>query len=108
MKYLLASLSSVAQVTESGIFKVQTLRYGADGIYVGFSPGLSACNGGDQYRMHAKVPYTQTTNSNALISVLLTAYTAGQTFQFIWVSNEGPVCSGSHILNLDMIELTYK
>ena len=113
MKYLLGiillviTFISSAQVYQGGTIKVQSMRFSPSAVFVRFSPALNACEGGNQYRMHAKFPLTQL-NSNELTSALLTAYTSGQTLQYVWVSNEGERCSNSRILNLDMIEFTYK
>lgn len=105
------STNTFALVHQGGTIKVTSIRISKSAVYVQFNPALRACEGGDQYRMHAKYPITQS-NSKELTSALLTAYTSGQTFQYVWVSNEGTRCSheegATHILNLDMVEFSQK
>ncbi|ALU44529.1 MULTISPECIES: hypothetical protein [Pseudoalteromonas] len=99
--FLFCSVSN-AQVYQSGPIKVQSLRVTNNVTYVRFSPALNACEGGYHYRMHAKV----NNDNTALISSLLTAYTAQKTLGYVFVSGEGKACSPSHILTLDMIEFS--
>lgn len=93
---------SNAQVYQYGTFKVQSLRVDNGSTYVRFSPALNACEGGEHYRMHARV----SNENSVLVSSLLTAYTAQKTLNYIFVSGEGTKCSGSHVLTLDMIEFS--
>jgi len=104
--FVLSMLCSIsyAQVYQYGNFKVQSLRVADGNTYVRFSPELDACEGGTHYRMHAVV----SNENSVLISSLLTAYTAQQTIQYIFVSREGTKCSGSHVLKLDMIEFAHQ
>jgi len=57
--------------------------------------------------MHALVP-NENPNSDKLVSSLLAAYAADLRFQYLWFSDEGTVCSSTHVLTLDMIEFKYK
>lgn len=91
-----------AQVYQSGVLKVQSLRVSNSATYIRFSPELDACQGGTHYRMHAVV----SNDNTVLVSSLLAAYTAQKTIQYVFVSGEGTKCSGSHVLTLDMIEFT--
>lgn len=98
---------------ESGPFKVISLRTGNDGVYIQFNPAPSACNGGSQYRMHARVRHSVSENYNGMVSTLLTAFTTDQTLKYIWYSDlpAGVVsCSnnGNEILELKMVEFTNK
>jgi hypothetical protein len=96
---------------EGGKFKVSSIRTADDGLYIRFSPAPQACNGGTQYRMHARVRHSVSHNYNALVSTLLAAYSAGHTFQYIWF-NDLPSgvssCSNTagEILELTMAEFT--
>ena len=103
---LILSFRAAAFTAEGGPFTVSSLRFGPDGLYVKFNPAPALCGGGDQYRMHARVPSTAL-NYKELTSALLTAYTAGQQLLYIWVNNEG-ACSNTWILELSMIELQPK
>jgi hypothetical protein len=80
------------------------LRITNDYTYARFSPALDACEGGTQYRMHAKA----SNDNDMLLSSLLAAYTAEKTIQYIFASGEGTKCLGSHILTLDTIEFIPK
>jgi len=98
---------------ESGPFKVTSLRMADNGVYIQFSPAPSACNGGTQYRMHARVRHSVSENYNAIVSTLLTAFTTDQTFKYIWYSDlpAGVAsCSnnGNEILELTIVEFTNK
>ena len=96
---------------EGGQFKVTSLRMAGDGVYIQFSPAPSACNGGDQYRMHARVQHSVSGNYNTMVSTLLTAYTTGQTFKFIWYSALPAgftSCGNNEILELIMVEFSNK
>ncbi|WP_316674838.1 hypothetical protein [uncultured Tolumonas sp.] len=97
---------SFADTAEMGSWSVSSLRFAPEGLYVQFNPAPASCGGGNQYRMHARVPNTAT-NYKELISALLTAYTTGQSLNFIFVKNEG-VCSSTSILELYMVEFTPK
>lgn len=119
MKYLLFLLGVVFFSCptyaggENGPFLIASLRFGDDGIYIQFSPAPAACNGGDQYRMHARVRHTVSNNYQALVSVLLTAYTAKQNLRYIWYTDlpgSADACgaSGPNILELTMLELAKK
>ena len=105
--------SSVFAGGQNGDFKVSSLRVGDDGVYIEFSPAPAACNGGNQYRMHARVRNTISKNYDAIVSSLLTAYTSNQTFKYIWF-NDLPsgveACSntGGEILELTMVEFSSK
>ena len=104
---MLLSADAFAQGNQSGPLKVQSLRFADKNFLVRFNPALSACGGGDFYRMHAMVPHEQE-NSKELMAALLTAYSSGLSLQWVWFSNEGEPCSQSHVLNLDAIEFSYK
>lgn len=106
-------VSTVSAANQYGPFKVSSLRIASDGgIFVEFSPAPSACNGGAHYRMHARVSNTKD-NYNAMVSTLLTAYTTGQQFRYIWYQDL-PVgvdsCSNSNgeILDLTVVEFSKK
>jgi len=111
---LLCCVSTTALAgRESGPFKVTSLRMADNGVYIQFSPAPSACNGGDQYRMHARVQHSVSKNYNGMVSTLLTAFTTGQTFKYIWYSDlpTGVVSCGNignEILELILVEFTNK
>lgn len=100
-------LAVQANTYEAGRFRVQSILVADNGLYVRFSPAPVTCQGGERFRMHALVPNTQS-NYSALTATLLTAYTTGETFSYIFFSGEGAPCSNSHALNLDMVELSIK
>lgn len=104
---VLIPMFSVAQVWESGSFKVKSMRMGGDALYVQFEPAPNYCQGGSQYRMHAKVNKSQA-NFNELMSLAIVSYTTGASFNYLFLSNEGQPCSNSHILDIDMLELKPK
>ncbi len=86
--------------------KVESLRFVDGYVHVRFDPKLSKCNGGEHYRMHARV----STDRAALVSTLLAAYTAGMTFQYVWFTSSDLtlICSYSHVLELTQVEFTDK
>lgn len=98
---------ALAQVYEGGDFKVQSIRVEQTSVKVRFSPAPKHCQGGDFYRMHAVVPYSQN-GAKEMVSSLLAAYSAGIKIKYLFFSNAEQACSSSHILNLDMFELEYK
>ncbi len=115
-KILILTVSLVAVYcqagSQGGSFKVSKLRLGGDGVYVGFSPAPAGCNGGDHYRIHAKLG-TGADNYNAIYSALLMAYTSGNTLNYIWFTDlpssaESCSSTGGHWLGLKMIELSGK
>lgn len=87
--------------------EIESMRFVDGYVHVRFNPALTGCSGGDHYRMHARA---STETRKALVSTLLTAYTAGLTFQYVWYTNEqgSAACSSSNVLKLDQVELTYK
>lgn len=98
---------------QNGPFSITSLRFGDDGIYMQFSPAPTACNGGSQYRMHARVRHSVSNNYQVLAGVLLTAYTAKQNLRYIWYTDlpsnaEACSSSGPNILELTMLELAEK
>ena len=96
-----------AQTYQSGIFKIESMRFETGSVKVRFNPAPTACQGGNKYRMHAEIPLTQG-GSKELVALMLAAYTANMTLSYLWFSNEGSPCSSTHILNLDMAELSNK
>lgn len=108
---LILSKTAFSLPHQSGPFKVASIRIDRSAVLVRFNPALPACEGGDNYRMHARFPITQS-NSKELTSALLTAHTSGLKLSWVWVSNAGQKCSHepgeSHILNLDAIEFQNK
>lgn len=110
--FIIFSHSAIAG-GQNGPLKVSSLRVGDDGVYIQFNPAPSACNGGNQYRMHARVRHSISKNYDALVSSLLTAYTTGQSLNYIWF-NDLPsgveACSnnGGELLELTMIEFSAK
>ena len=92
-------------VYQTGNFKVQTMRFEKSQLKVRFSPAPIACEGGENYRMHARVDYSSN-GAKELSSILMAAYMSGASFKFLWFSNEGKVCSDTHILHLEMVELS--
>jgi len=109
----LSSASYAAAGWQGGSFKVSSLRVSNDGVYIKFSPAPTACNGGSQYGMHARVRHTVSQNYDSLMSTLLSAYSAEHTFDYLWY-NELPTgasaCSNlsGEILELTMIKLENK
>lgn len=99
---LIVTSGAYAWVSEPGPFAVKSIRTGSGGFYVEFSPAPANCNGGDQYRMHAVVE-TSNPNYKEMVSMLITAYTAGKKVAYIWISGSG--CSTSSILTLEIIEM---
>ena len=89
---------------EGGAYKVQSLRIYGGVTMVRFSPALKGCGGGDQYRMHAKISNENT----ALVSSLLTAYTAQKSLLYVFYEGDDKACSSSHILTLTSIEFTHQ
>lgn len=105
--------TSVHAGGQNGPFSIASLRFGDDGVYIQFSPAPLACNGGSQYRMHARVRHSVSKNYQALASVLLTAYTTKQTLRYIWYTDlpsnvDSCGALSSNILELTMLELTGK
>jgi len=107
--------SVVSAGYQYGPFKVTSLRAAADGVYVEFSPAPDACKSGSNYRMHARVKFTEpeTENYKAKVSMLLTAYTTGQRFKYIWYYDTAGIangCSnvGGEVLDLNMFEFENK
>ena len=111
----------VSAAGEGGAFKVTSLRVNGNSILVAFDPAPAGCNGGSQYRMHAKVTNTVSgdpdpvprPNYNVMVSMLLTAYTTGQTLKYIWYNvlpSGATSCSnnGDEILTLNSFEFTQK
>ena len=105
--FLTWASSVFADIYQSGDLKVESLRVASNGVYVRFNPALDACEGGDQYRMHALLP-TSNGNYEMLASTLLAAYSADLSIKYVFASNEGQPCSATHILNLTMIEFKEK
>jgi hypothetical protein len=105
--FLLLGCAGVAQAwtSESGPFRVTSIRMGSGNLYVQLSPAPQNCAGGDQYRMHA---YLEPTNPNykEMAAVLVTAYLTGGKLLYIWVTGTG--CSSTSALKLEMIELEAK
>jgi len=91
---------------EGGDFKITSLRISGEGVLVRFDPAPSACNGGTLYRMHAIVGRDVSPNYKVLVSALLTAYTAGVHFRYIWYADlpTGTEQCGN---NGEILELTY-
>lgn len=102
---LFFTMSAHSVVYQGGKFKVETMRFENTQLKVRFSPPPAACEGGDNYRMHARIDYSAA-GAKEMTSILMAAYMSGATFKFIWFDNEGSVCSETHLLNLLMVELT--
>lgn len=97
---------ALAATAESGSRSISSLRFSDDGLYVKFNPAPASCGGGNQYRMHARVP-SDAKNYKELTAALIAAYSGGIALDWIWVKNEG-VCSSTQILELYMIEYQAK
>ena len=69
---------------EGGSFIVSAMRVGSGGTYVEFQPPLAGCNGGSQYRMHARIRPDDTQNYDAIVSTLLSAYHTKSTLRGVW------------------------
>ncbi len=104
---MLVSGLGFSSTYESGPFKVSSLRFFSTGVDIRFDPEPASCLGGAHYRMHARLS-ASSENYSALVSTLIAAYTADQSFTFLWFSNEGEKCSKTHILNLDIVEYSHK
>ena len=92
-----------AQVWEGGGKTVTALRFGSNGVSVQFNPAPAACNGGNNYRMHAHL-YKDHPNYNSLLSALITLKTTKTPLQHLWLSDEDVACSATHILKLESFE----
>lgn len=92
---------------ESGTKKISSLNFDMGGLRVRFDPAPAACNGGDQYRMHAHLTPTDP-NYKELVSALLAAYTAGLEVSDIWFDFSSSSCNGSNSLNLKSFEFVQK
>jgi len=108
----LGSTNPVTVLTaEGGTRKIERVFFDSDGdLFVAFNPAPDLCEGGNRYRMHAKVSVKQP-NHKQLVSALLVAYTMGTTLKFIWVEHIDNIvapCSDSHYLRLLMIEYSSK
>jgi len=108
---LMVSCNVYALTAEGGTRKVERVFFDSDGdVFVAFNPAPDLCEGGDRYRMHAKVSIKQP-NHKELVAALLTAYAVGITLKFIWVEHIDNItapCSDSHYLRLLMIEYSSK
>lgn len=79
-------------------------------MFVAFSSAPSMCEGGNRYRMQAKVLANQD-NHPQLVSALRAACVSGAELRYIWLSHFGGEivpCSMNHYLQLHMIELNPK
>ena len=97
---------------EGGSFIVKTMRIGGSGTYVEFEPPLAGCNGGSQYRMHARIRTSDTQNYDAIVSTLLSAYHTKSKLRGVWYETLPDGVSecnnGGGVLRLDMIEMLPK
>ena len=97
---------------EGGSFAVSAMRIGSGGTYVEFQPPLAGCNGGSQYRMHARIRPDDTQNYDAIVSALLSAYHTKSKLRGVWYETlpDGvSECNNAGgILRLVMIEMLPK
>ena len=88
MKILLSALTlllsfSVFSGGEGGDKKVSSIRFNEGYLKIKFNPAPAACQGGDDYRMHAYIDQAAE-NKKEMVSALLSAYVADLTISFIW------------------------
>jgi len=82
---------------------ISSIRFAHSYLKVRFSPPPAACQGGDDYRMHAYVAQ-DAENKDEMISALLAAYAADMSISVIWYE-DGVTCAPGSSLKLIAFEL---
>lgn len=103
MALLLASSALSAEVYEGGAKQITLIRVDGGGVSIALSPAPKNCNGGSQYRMHARV-YATYPNYNAMVSSLLALKTSHSPVKGLWFSNSNITCDAANILKITLIE----
>jgi len=98
------SFEVFATAYEAGNKNITGMRFYADGVLIRLNPAPNNCNGGDQYRMHVRLPKTHL-NYESMLSGLLTARASNMPIKYLWVSNEGITCNQANILMLESYEI---
>lgn len=103
MLFLMTSPGLFAQVVEGGTKTITAMRVDGGGVSIRLSPAPTNCNGGAQYRMHARVNATHP-DYQAMVSSLLALKTSNKPIKYLWFNNSNITCDPTNILIINIIE----